>query len=660
MRRRTKMQGKPLLLLLALLLAAGTAAGSEATDRALFLAAEKALQKGQRALFEKLADGLRHHPLYPYLEYEDLRRRLSSASTEEVARFLETHADTPLAPRLRARWLNLLADRQAWADYLRFYRPDKSVTRRCHRLHALIQTGRKEEALAQVKPLWLHGRSRPAACDPVFKAWREAGGLTPALVWQRLGMAMNEGQVRLARYLRGLLPSEERPLADLWIALRKEPDRALTDERLRQPHPMREAIVRYAALRKGRLAPLEAVTFWDRLREIHELEEEDHPALYRLVARKLVRSKEPDAWAFFQTLARRTQDPEALEQAVLAALHRQAWEAAIEWIDALPADRRSREKWRYWKARSLERLGQRGRAVPIFRTLANERSYYGFLAADHLGLPYNLNQAPVPVEPALVKSVAERPAARRARELIALERWTDARREWRHLTRSLNDREQQAAAKLAQSWNWHDQAIFTLARTGYWEDLELRFPLEHEETVERHATDRGLDVSWVFGVIRQESAFNPKVRSRAGAMGLMQLMPATARYVARKLLKQNKNPDRQALTRPDVNIQLGTTYLSDVLERLEQNPVLATAAYNAGPHRVSRWLPAVQLPADLWIELIPFRETRRYVKRVFTYAVIYDHRRRQEIMRLSERLQPIQGDSPQRTVLKARNGRATL
>ncbi len=660
MRTRTSLAVALLGLALLVLPACAAAEAGNPAQRKLFLAAEKALDKGRKALYRQLLKGLEDYPLRPYLEYRELRARLKEADPDEVAEFLERNRQTPLARLLRIRWLNLLAARKDWKNYLRFYEPEKNVTRRCHHLTALLETGREKEALARVPELWLHGRSRPAACDPVFLAWRKAGGLTPALVWKRLELAMGLGQVKLARYLRGLLPKEERGLADLWIALRGDPDRALSDPRLKDDHPARPALLRYAAVRKARLAPLEAAGFWERLQRKYGLDEPAPAEMHRIASRKLVREKRPEAWRYYLSLDDRADDPVVQEQRILAALYRQQWEEALAWIEALPPRTREEERWRYWKARSLEQLGERGRAEPLFRELAAERSFYGFLAADHAGLPYNLSHAPVPVPDELVEAVARRPAARRARELVALGRWTDARREWRFLTRQLSQEEQQAAARLARSWAWHDQAIFTLARTGYWEDLELRFPLEHEETVESHAGERGLDVSWVFGVIRQESAFNPRVRSHAGALGLMQLMPATARYVARKLLGQKKAPGRRELTTPEINIRLGTTYLSDVLERLEQNPVLATAAYNAGPHRVTRWLPDQQLPADLWIELIPFRETRQYVKRVFTYAVIYDHRRKAEIVRLSERLRPIGGDGPQRTASQERNARATL
>ena len=666
MRKRTGNRHSAMRLLacsLALLSTFASASESllDSSRQKLFLAAEKAIDSNDQALYRQFQPSLKEYPLYPYLEYRQLKRSLSSARPEDVATFLDDYADTPLAGLLRKRWLNQLASRKRWQEYLRFYDPaDGNISRRCHYLNALLQTGHKEQAFAQVEPLWLHGRSRPKACDPVFQAWRKAGHLTTELVWQRIGLAMNKGQVKLAGYLKKQLPAEERPWVDLWIQLRNKPELALTSKRLQREHPMRQTLLRYAAMRKANSNPLGALGFWKKLQQQYSFTPLDKQLVERKLADLLIREQDPLAWQFLQQIEPCSHDTKLQETRLRAALYRQQWDQVLAWIDRLPEDSRQSERWRYWRARALEQTGDRKAANALYASLAGERSFYGFLAADHVGAPYNLKQQPAPVSSELLSRVAESPGVLRAKELVALKRWPDARREWRFLTRRMSKEEIMAAAKIAQSWEWHDQAIFTLARSGYWDDLELRFPLEHHETVRANAGKRDLDVSWVYGVIRQESAFNPSVRSHAGAMGLMQLMPPTARHVARKLLKRKRSPSRRDLANPDINIELGTTYLSDVLERLEQNPVLATAAYNAGPHRVSRWLPKQQLPADVWIELIPFRETRQYVERVFTYAVIYDHRRQEEIVRISQRLLPVHGASAQRTAQQQRNLRVTL
>ena len=253
---------------------------------------------------------------------------------------------------------------------------------------------------------------------------------------------------------------------------------------------------------------------------------------------------------------------------------------------------------------------------------------------------YHLEHVETPATAKLVNQVAALDAVKRATELSALQRWVEARREWRWATADMDTQQLKAAAKLAEQLGWHDQAIFTLAKTGYWDDLELRFPMEYADLVEANANLHDIDIAWVFAVMRQESAFMDDARSHAGAMGLMQLMPATARSVARQMLKR-KPPRRNELFEPDTNIALGSAYLKQMKGKLGDSAVLATAAYNAGPHRVARWLPARTLPADIWIELLPFDETRGYLRRVLAYTVIYEKRMGRTPTRLQDRLHPV-------------------
>lgn len=636
------MNGRPLLVLLsALLLVAGsqaTADGFEA-QRELYAQAEKALRHNDTARFTALSRQLRDYPLHPYLEYRALRARLAQASPNEVAAFLQQHADTPLAGLLRGRWLDHLAQRRRWTTYLDFYQPTTNVSRRCHRLNALIETGQRDKAMPEVAPLWLHGESQPKACDPVFAAWTDAGLRTDDLIWQRVELAMAEGEWRLARYLGGLLPAAERTWVERWIGLHTKPARAAEFERFATAHPYREKMLAHAVRRLARWDGSEALALWQDLRPRFPFTDDERNRTERYLLRNLVRVAEEPAYAFIGQVDVGT-DVLAHEARIRAALLHEDWPRVLCWITALPADESDSERWRYWRARALAGTGRAFEADALFDALALERSFYGFLAADHIGEDYYLLHADTPVDPRVLTELRSTPAMQRARELFLLGRYTEANREWRWATRGLDNEALRAAAKLAETKGWHDRAIFTLARTGYWDDLELRFPLEHATLVDLNAQRHGIDNAWVFAVMRQESAFMANARSHAGAMGLMQLMPATARNVARTVLKR-KPPRRSELFKPDTNIALGSAYLGQMKDKLGNSAVLATAAYNAGPHRVARWLPERILPADIWIELVPFRETRGYLQRVLAYTVIYEKRMGRAPTRLRDRLHPV-------------------
>ena len=633
----------PAILLLALTSLWSWADGAAPeTQRQRFLAAEKALQRGQLKRYEELAAGLEEYPLYPYLRFQSLKRRLSRVSSQQARSFLDDYQGSPLADRFLRSWLDELQRRRDWEQYLVFYRPGSSEKRQCHHLQALLNSGRTEQAFEGVADIWLTGHSLPDACDPVLAAWRQAGRLTPERVWARIDLAMQEGSIRLARYLGRYLPAgEERDWLDRWLQLHRQPERllALGEETLPGEHPYREKILLHAVKRLARKDATRAADAWRRIEGRFPFTGDQRYQARRALAIAMIDADPPDLLQRLESLEAAPEDTRLLELRIRTGLKYQAWKQVLSWIDALPTKLAETERWRYWKARALEQLGVTETADRLYTELAGNRSFYGFLAADRRGRPYNLSHTPLEVPAGQLSEIAAGDGFRRARELYLLGRQLDARREWRAATAGLDDTRLQAASKLAQSWGWHTQAIFTLARTGYWEDLELRFPVQHRQTISQAARRQQLDNAWVYAVIRQESAFASDARSPAGALGLMQLMPRTARTVAKRLKK--RPPKRRDLLTPATNIELGTAYLGQVLALLGDNPVLATSAYNAGPHRVKQWLPEFSIPADLWIETIPFRETRRYTQRVLTYAVIYDQRLGRTPERIASRMPEI-------------------
>lgn len=619
------------------LLAQSHALGSLEQQREQFLAAEKAIAGGRDTEYQALLLRLADYPLLPYLELAQLERRLARADDAEVERFLQRYDGTPVGDSLRRDWLDHLARHKRWRSYLAFYTPQLSVTRQCRYLRALIETGQSDAAWDDVQRIWLHGASRPSACDPAFKAWEQAGKRTAALTWQRIELAMEQGEWRLARYLGKKLDSNDNLWLSRWIRVHRSPRDVLRDGDFAKRHPFREKMLAHAVRRMAMFDGMEAVALWEAVADRYPFDDETRYTTRRRIALALEREQDARAYAFILALQPRPDDERLFTARKRAALLREDWQQLLTDLEQGPTEADEEERWDYWKARALAATGRRDAADALYRELATQRSYYGFLAADRVDAEYHLAHAETPVDQVTRETIANLPGIRRALELLLLERDLQARREWYAATRELPLEQLQAAAIIAEAAGWHDQAIFTLAKTRYWDDLELRFPLTYKDLVAHQAQTHQLDMSWIFAVIRQESAFMRDARSHAGAMGLMQLMPATARNVARGYLKQ-KVPPRAALLNADTNIQLGSAYLRQLLDKLDNSPVLATAAYNAGPHRVDGWLPPRNLDADIWIDLVPFNETRRYLRRVLYYTVIYDKRLGREPKRLSERM----------------------
>ncbi|MBF0470544.1 MAG: transglycosylase SLT domain-containing protein [Gammaproteobacteria bacterium] len=620
------------------------------TERALFIVAEKAVRSGDDATSSALLPQLKGYPLYPYLPYYKMRSYPQRTSLSEVRAFIDRYGDTPLAERLRSFWLDRLAEAHHWEDYLLLYTPQSAVSRQCHALTAMIETGRAPEALTQVAEIWLHGSSRPDACDPAFNLWIKQGGVTSDLAWQRIGLAMAKGDRKLARYLgKNHLRTDGQQWLEGWIAVQQQPSRVVS--RKFSPHSQRQKLLMDGVVRLIRQDIDQGRQGWRELQQKYPFSAEEVTEIEQLLGMRMAWQDHPDSLQQLATLQPTAEDTSLHETRLRQALELQRWDLVLAWIDALPQALKQEESWRYWYAVALEKLGSDKIAATLYQDLAAERSYYGFLAAEKSDLPYNLAHLPLEVDGAALTEMAARPALMRARELYLLGKGIQARREWYFETEGYQDDELKAASKLAQIWRWHDRSIFTLAKTEYWDDLELRFPIEHRPLVMTAAEENRLQLTWVYAVIRQESVFMADVVSSAGAVGLMQLMPQTAKEVAKKL---GMGYRRSALTQPKTNITYGSRYLRMMLDRFDNNMVLATAAYNAGPHRVKRWLPEKgRIEAELWVETIPFRETRGYVKRVLSYAVIYAKRLGVEPVKL-QRLMLAIGDEERKVVALGR------
>jgi soluble lytic murein transglycosylase len=610
-------------------------------QRHRFLQAEQSLKQGDRSRYQSLLGRLRDYPLYPYLLFEDLRQRLASASSHEIGAFLHRFADTPLAPRLRYRWLRSLAKHHSWNRYIHAYQPTDNAFLQCNYRRALLETGHRRQALAGIASLWRTGRSLPDACDPVLSTWEASGTLTANLAWERIRLAMEAGHPRLARYLGRYLPKSQQPWVDTWYHVYRKPTRLLKSGPVRAPAPVREWIVMNGLERLASINPHDTAQSWHRILARYQLTPEQRARLVRRIALALAYDGDPEASRWLLKVPSAQCTARVRNWRVRSALNQQDWPQVLHWLNRLPAGEQSDTRWRYWRARALEALGHHHDADRIYAQLAQTRTYEGFLAADRIGVPYSFENQALDFTNVQLQQLARKPGIRRARELFALDRLLDARREWYAATRHLNDMQLQQAAKLAQSWGWYDRAILTLGRSQYRDDLKLRFPIVHRRVVLRQAHRVDINPAWAYAVMRKESAFNTEARSQKGALGLMQLLPQTARRVAHDMNLRWRRSGQ--LYHARFNIRVGMTYLRMVLDRFGDHPVLATAAYNAGTYRVRQWLPTTQsVPADIWIETIPYGETRDYLRSVLAFTAIYERRLGQPPTRLLQRMPPVE------------------
>lgn len=611
-------------------------AASRVQQRADFLQAEQALKQGDGAKFERLMSGLSEYPLYPYLRYRSLRKQ-PLQSTAAVEAFLRTFADTPYARFLRGRLLKALASNKRWREFVDHYQPGENPALACRYYQALFNIGRRREAMDGARGLWLVGNSQPDACNALFSIWRSAGGLTPELAWRRFGLAMDSGNPGPAEYLKRYLATNDSAAADFWLSVHRRPEQVLQCAPWRRGNPRHGRIFAYGVAKLARNHPIPTYTVWQARKSFFAIDGAAQARAEQRIGIVLAKGRHRQASQFLAAIPPEHSSETVRAWRVRAALMAADWTAAESALNRLTEAEQALPRWRYWRAKTLTELGGKQQAERIFRELAEDRSFYGFLAADRLRLQYMaaLTDRPAIIDAGTMLRIEQSRAIQAAYELLHFGRQAAARREWWHTIERLDREELIAAAKIAQQWQWRRMAIFTIAKAKYWDDLTLRFPVLFRHFVVNNAMRYGMNPAVVFGLIRRESIFDPTARSPAGARGLMQIMPATGRHIAGKLREQWGSAAR--LNDPELNIRYGTFYFSDLLRRFNNNFALAAAGYNAGPGRVKRWLPAARpTPTDMWVETIPFNETRDYVTTVLMYAIVYQERLREPTLRLSD------------------------
>ncbi|MCZ4323505.1 transglycosylase SLT domain-containing protein [Pseudomonas anguilliseptica] len=585
--------------------------------------AKAALAKGDKGPYQRYASALRDYPLEPYLAYDELTARLKSASNDEIEKFLAEHGDLPQISWMKLRWLRWLAERGEWQTFINYYDPALNFTELdCLYGQYQLSHGMRAEGNATAEKLWLVGKSQPNTCDPLFTLWAAEGQLTEQKRWQRAKLAAEARNYGLVTHLIKSMPTLGNHGKTL-LQVAQKPELLKQTSRFTQTDAAMADVVGLGLRRLARQDPESALKLLDGYAQRMKFSSEEQVAIAREIGLTLAKRFDSRALQVMAKYDPELRDNTVSEWRARLLLRLGRWDEANQLTRRMPAELGNTNRWRYWQARSLQ-LAQPNSQEPkaLYQALAKERDFYGFMAADQVQAPYQLNNKPLNLSPQTIQKVRNSAAIRRALEFHARGQVADGRREWYNVSRLFSRDEMVAQARLAYEMGWYFPAIRTISQAQYWDDLEVRFPMAHREHLVREAKNRDIHSSWVFAVTRQESAFMADAKSHVGAMGLMQLMPATAKETARRFGIPLSSP--QLAYRPEVNIQLGAAYLSQIYGQFNGNRVLASAAYNAGPGRVRQWLRgADHLSYDVWIENIPFDETRQYVQNVLSYSVIY-------------------------------------
>jgi len=619
------------------LLACTATTGAQNLD-AQRVAMRTAIDSAERGQFDANAAGaLRNHPLYGWLEYSALRRNIDTLGSTQAQDFLKRYQGQAVADVFRAAWLPALARRQDWPTLLANWNDSKDPGLRCAQLNARQATGKADaQWTSDAQALWRSsGKSLPDACDPVFAVLASRGGLPAALRWERIDAAADEQQPAVMRAAARGLPAAELAQANDYAAFVDRPDaRALN-----WPKNDRSRRIASDGLQKlARNDPGAAEQQLPQYAQALGLTAEQQGQVLYQIALWTVASYLPDSARRLAAVPESAYDERLHEWRTREAMARGDWPSALTAIRRMPAKQRSDSRWRWFEGRLLEKTGKPAEATALYRAAASDPTFHGFLAADKLKQPYALCPWN-PGDSAQAKAaVARDPALVRALELFKIDRPAWAAREWADALSRFDDSQRRMAVEVASNEGWFDRAVFALKGPQEMRLYNLRFPLHHDESIRREAARNALDPAWVAAEIRAESIFNPKARSPANAMGLMQVLPATGASVAKNIGLSGYG-GAASLYDSDTNIAIGTAYLRQLMDKYNGQPYVTIAAYNAGPTPTARWQSQrPNFDPDFWIETISYKETREYVARVLAFSVIYDWRLNGNALTLSDRM----------------------
>jgi soluble lytic murein transglycosylase len=574
------------------------------------------------------SEALRNYPLYPYLQAARIRRALADAgddlgSVDQRAQtFVTYHESDPVGRGLRRVWLTSLAERGHWSQFVEQYRADLADDAlECQSFTARIELDRTADLAPLVARRWLTPRSLPD-CERAFAWLRAQNALTPELIEQRARMALKEGNSGFGREIAAFLPAERAAPLLLWAKLLDDPQRQI-DALIASPSTAVDNEVLLAGwTRFARVNRDLAMKRFEAFVQARGLTESTASPYALALALALSWDRDPQALRYFKRVAPAELDDYALEWQARAAIWSGDWPLVANTVAAMSDTQRGLTRWRYWAARAAERNGEPQLARQLYESTLPDDNYYSIAASSRLGQPVAPHPERLVVDEEQLKEIGQLPALVRARELFRCEMHDPASQEWTYGFEMLPQAARPQAVHLASRWGWHDQAIMTAALQRLFNDYALLYPQPFDRQVRAAAQLSKLPPELIYSVLRQESLYRTDALSAAGARGLLQLMPDTARRTAAAWKQPRPKPDD--LFDPDVAIPLGAAHLSELIDRFGGQTVAALAGYNAGPNAALRWIPSQPVEADVWIENIPYNETRTYVQRIVWHNLMFN------------------------------------
>ena len=571
------------------------------------------------AIRPKIAD----YPLTPYVDYRTFIRQLPSKTPQQVDDFIDQHEAFPFSRRIRASYLDQLYRNSDWKTITEFQKVIPSGERyQCIFYRAQLKQGKQVAAFKGAEDMWLSGSSIASECDPLFVSWDKAGGRTDDLILQRMLLAFDGRNGSLMNYLQKLPKSAKaKQQAKDMVALFNNPASVGDFAKQKPANDFNRKQSLYALEKLARMNINQAQQAYSRVVDGQKFSAEEAQSLADYIAFRLTRTESPKLAQWRDDKTKTSQYLPLIETRIRLAVQNADWKGIQEWISVLNKEEQATLRWQYWLGRSEIALGDDIAGKKRLATLVGERNFYSVAAANAIGQSIKYPKHSVKLDNQVLAPYQNSLA--RIEELIETDKISAAKSEWAHLLRRVDNDEKQMLAAYASSKHWHHLTVIASIQAQMWDNIELRFPIAHRWWFDFYAKKHNIDPVMMMSLARQESALDSNARSPVGARGLMQIMPATAKYTARKYNLGYQGT--QDLYNVGKNIEIGSHYLQGLLEDYDNNRIFALAAYNAGPNRVKTWRERTQgkLDAYAFIEAIPFKETRGYVQNILMFETYY-------------------------------------
>lgn len=594
-------------------------------SRIQYQEAKELLKDKKFDAYEKVRANLVDYPLVPYLDYRQLRMDLNAKMPDDIRLFRHENNTLAFGNSLDYQYLVMLGLNERWTEFVDYFPQEPSSQNlQCYYYQAKNELGDKTTAWKGAEKLWLTGNSVTYECDDLFTAWSDAEKLTDDLILRRMLLVYKARNSELFSYLEKMLKgNESKEKARQLITLYNNPDSLGTYAKKNKVSDFSKALTFLSMKREARKNPTKAIKLLPSIAKQQKYTQDELVEIKHRIISTIMSTKSETLAKWRDSELSKYPKDSFVERRIRVAIRAANWDDVSLWINLLSLESKQSLRWQFWQARIESKKGEHKKAEQRLHKLLGQRNFYSVAAANILGKPitYKMSPAPTNIKAVMTKYKVE---LARIKELIVIDEISTAKSEWAYLLNRSSRQEVKELASYAAKHRWHHFTVLATIKGKMWGHLSLRFPIAHQWWFSHYSKNLGIDKITLMSLSRQESGLYAEAKSPVGARGLMQIMPATAKYTAKKI-DYNKYKGVDSLNDVDVNIHIGSNYLKGLLDDYEGNRIFALAGYNAGPHRVKRWRAVSDKKLDVYafIEAIPFKETRGYVQNILMFETYY-------------------------------------